>query len=48
VEVTCVKGVEDAGGVLITGGQENGGEGSKKGYTYSSSCDLIDILHFVG
>jgi len=48
VEVTFVEAVENAGGVLNTGGQENGGGGSKKGYTYSSSCDLIDILRLVG
>ena len=31
-----VEGVEDAGGVLNTGGKENGGLGGKKGYIYSS------------
>jgi len=48
VQVTCVERVEDAGGVTNTGGKENGGEGGKKGYIYSSSCDLIHILRFVG
>jgi len=48
VQVTCVKRVEDAGGVLNTGGKGNGGEGGKKGYIYSSSCDLIHVLSFVG
>ena len=43
-----VEGVEDAGGVSNTGEKENGGVGGKKGYIYSSSCDLIHILHFVG
>jgi hypothetical protein len=47
-EDTCVERVEDAGGLLDTGGKENGGEGRKKGYRYSSSCDLIHILYFVG
>jgi hypothetical protein len=44
----CVERVEDAGGVLNTGGKENGGEGGKKGHIYSSSCDLIHILYFLG
>jgi hypothetical protein len=35
-----------AGG-FSTGGKDNGGVGGKKGYIYSSSCDLIYILHFV-
>jgi len=43
-----VKRVEDAGGVLDTGGKEDGVEGGKKGYIYSSSCDLIHVLRFVG
>jgi hypothetical protein len=34
--------------VVNMGGNENGGEGGKKGYIYSSACDLIYILHFVG
>jgi len=36
-----VKTVEDAGGVLSTGGIENGGVGRKKGYLYSSSCNFL-------
>jgi len=48
VQFTCVERVEDAGGVLNMGGTENGGEGGKKGYIYSSSCDLIHMLRFVG
>jgi hypothetical protein len=48
VQVTCVERVEHAGGVLNTGGKENGGKGGKKGYLYSSSGNLIHILHFVG
>jgi hypothetical protein len=47
VQVTCVKRVEDAGGVLIMGGKEKGGEGGNKGYIYLSSCDLIHILRVV-
>jgi hypothetical protein len=43
-----MEGVEDTGGVLNTGGKENGGEGGKKGYMYSTFCDLILILRFVG
>jgi hypothetical protein len=43
-----VERVEDAGSVLNRGGKENGGEGGKKGYIYSSSCELIHILRFVG
>jgi len=42
-----VERVGDAGSVLNTGGQGNGGEGRKKGYIYSSSCYLIGILRFV-
>jgi len=48
VQVRCVKSVEDAGRVLHTGGTENRGEVGKKGYIYSSFCDLIHILRFVG
>jgi hypothetical protein len=48
VQVMCVERVEDAGGVLPTGGKENGSEGGKKGYIYPSSCHLIHILCFVG
>ena len=33
---------------MDTSGIENGGEGGKKGYIYSSSCNLIHILRFVG
>jgi len=43
-----VEQFEDAGGVLNTGGKENGGEVGKKGYIYSSSCDSIHILRFIG
>ena len=43
-----VERVEDSGGVLNMGGNENGGVGRKKGYLYSSSCDLIHILCCVG
>jgi len=43
-----VERVEHAGGVLNTGGKENGGKGGKKGYIYSSSYNLIHILRFVG
>jgi hypothetical protein len=43
-----VESAEAAGGELITGGKENVGVGGKKGYIYSSSCDLIHILRFVG
>jgi hypothetical protein len=34
VQVTCVERVENGGGVLNTGGKENGGECGKKGYIY--------------
>jgi acyl-homoserine lactone acylase PvdQ len=40
--------VQDAAGVFNIGGKDNGGVGGKKGYIYSSSCDLIHILRFVG
>jgi len=43
-----VERVEDGGGVFNTGGKENRGVGVKKGYIYSSCCELIHILHFVG
>ena len=36
-----VKRVNDAGTVFNTGGMGNGGEGGKKGYIYSSSCDCL-------
>jgi hypothetical protein len=42
-----VKRVEDAGGMLNTGVKETGGVGGKKGYIYSSSCNLLHVLHFV-
>jgi hypothetical protein len=42
-----VERVEDARSVLNMGGNKNGGEGRKKGYIYSSACDLIYILHFL-
>jgi len=47
-QVTCVESVEVAGSVLNTGGKENGGEPGKKGYIYTSSCNLIHILCVVG
>jgi hypothetical protein len=37
-----------AGGAFTTGGKENRGVGEKKGYMYSSSCDLVHILRYVG
>jgi hypothetical protein len=43
-----VKRVEDAGSMLNTGENEDGGDGRKRRYFYSSSCDLIHILRFVG
>jgi hypothetical protein len=36
-----VEGDEDAGGMLNTGGKENGGVGAKNGCIYSSSCDFF-------
>ena len=42
-----IKRVEDACGVLNMGGTEYGGVGRKKGYRYSSSCNLIHILLYV-
>ena len=39
--------VQDAGGVFNTGGKENGGEGGRKGYIYSSSCDFLVQLVFL-
>jgi len=51
-DVVCkshdVEIVQDAGGVFDTGRKENGGVGGKKGYIYSSSCNLIHILCVVG
>jgi len=43
-----VESVENAGGVFNTGGKENNGVGGKKGYIYSSSCNLIHVLCCVG
>ena len=43
-----VERVENAGCVLNTEEKENGGNGGKKGYIYSSACDLIHVLHFIG
>jgi hypothetical protein len=40
--------VEHAGGVLNTGRTASGGVGCKKGYIYSSSCDMIHILRYIG
>jgi len=40
--------VQDAGGVYNTGGKGNEAVGRKKGYVYSSFCDFIHILRFVG
>ena len=37
-----------AGGVFTTGGKENRGVGGKKGYIYSSSCELVHILRVAG
>jgi len=36
-----VQRVQDPGGVFDTGGKQNGGEGGKMGYIYSSSCDFL-------
>ena len=36
-----VERVQDPGGVFNTGGKQNGGEGGKMGYIYSSSCDFL-------
>jgi len=43
-----VKIVQDAGGMFNTGRKGNGGVGGEKRYMYSSSCDLLHILRFVG
>jgi hypothetical protein len=40
--------VQDAATVFDTGENNNGGVGRKKGYRYSSYCDLIHIRRFVG
>jgi hypothetical protein len=37
-----------AGGVFNTGGKEHQGVGGKQGYIYSSTCNLVHILRFVG
>ena len=37
-----------AGRVFNTGGKDNPSVGGKRGYLYSSSCDLVNILRFVG
>jgi hypothetical protein len=36
-----VESVQDPGGVFNTGGKQNGGEGGKMRYIYSSSCDVL-------
>jgi hypothetical protein len=36
------------GGEFNTGGKVNRGEYGKKGYIYSSFCNLVHILQFVG
>ena len=33
--------LQDAGSVFNPGGEEKGGVGRKKGYTYSTSCDFL-------
>jgi len=53
-----VEMVPDAGSVFNSGRKDNGGVGrqrkgnggvgGKRGYIYSSFCDLIHILHIVG
>jgi hypothetical protein len=43
-----IERVEDAGGAFNIGGNQTGGVDRRKGYIYSSSCNLIHILHFVG
>ena len=40
----AVEIVPDAGGVINSGGKENGGRGGKNGYIYLSSCDFLDQL----
>jgi hypothetical protein len=40
--------IEDADNVLNTGLKDNGGVSGKKGYVYSSSCSLIQILCIFG
>ena len=53
VEMRCssksrdIKIVQDASGVCIMGGQENGGVGGKKVYIYSSSCNsLVQLVRY--
>jgi hypothetical protein len=36
-----VERVQDPGSVFNMGGKQNGGEGGKMGYIYSSSCDFL-------
>jgi hypothetical protein len=36
-----VERVQDAGGLCNTGGKQNGGEGGKQGYIYSSSSNFL-------
>jgi hypothetical protein len=36
-----IERVQVAGGVFKTGGKENGGKVGKKGYIYSSSCNIL-------
>jgi len=40
-----VERVQEPGGVFNTGGKQNGGEGGKMGYIYSSFCDFL--VHLV-
>jgi len=40
--------VQDAGSVFNMGRKDDGGVGGKKGFIYSSSCNQIQILRFVG
>jgi len=40
--------LQDAAGVFTPRGTDNQGVCSRMGYTYSSSCDSIHILRFVG
>ena len=35
------KRFQDPGGVFNTGGKQNGGQGWKMGYIYSSFCDFL-------
>jgi len=48
VQVTCGRD-QDAVGVYMTGGKENGGVDEKKGYIYLSSGDfLVQLVSCVG